>query len=42
MNKHWEIVKLLVNSWEEIIDKIKTERKPFGYEIPTKGKFKKF
>lgn len=42
LNKHWEIVKLLINSWEEIIEKTKTERKPFGYEIPMKGKFKKF
>lgn len=42
MNKHWEIVKLLINSWEEIIDKIKSERKPFGFEIPMRGKFKKY
>ncbi len=42
MNKHWEIVKLLISSWEEIIDKINTERRPFGYEIPIRGKFKKY
>ena len=41
MDKHWEIVKLLINSWEEIIDKIYTEKKPFGYEIPVRGKMKK-
>ena len=41
MNKHWEIVKLLINSWEEIIDRIVKEKKPFGYEIPVKGKMKK-
>ncbi len=42
MNKHWEIVKLLINSWEEIVDIIHTEKKPFGYEIPIRGKFKKY
>jgi len=42
MDKHWEIVKLLVSSWEEIIDKINTEKKPFAYEVPLRGKFKKY
>jgi hypothetical protein len=42
MDKHWEIVKLLVSSWEEIIDKINAEKRPFGYEIPLRGKFKKY
>ena len=42
LNKHWEIVKLLISSWEEIIDKIKSEKRPFGYEIPMRGKFKKY
>jgi predicted nuclease of predicted toxin-antitoxin system len=42
MNKHWEIVKLLINSWEEIIEKMTSERRPFGYEIPIRGKFKKY
>jgi PIN like domain len=41
MDKHWELVKLLVNSWEEIIEKIQGEKKPFGYEIPIRGKMKK-
>jgi len=35
-------VKLLVSSWEEIIDKINTEKKPFAYEVPLRGKFKKY
>lgn len=42
MDKHWEIVKLLISAWEEIIDKINSERKPFAYEIPLRGKFKKY
>lgn len=42
MNKHWEIVKLLVSSWEEIMEKITSEKRPFGYEIPLRGKFKKY
>lgn len=41
LDKHWEIVKLLVNSWEEILDKISKDKRPFGYEIPIRGKMKK-
>jgi hypothetical protein len=41
LDKHWEIVKLLINSWEEILNKIKNEKKPFGYEIPIRGKMRK-
>jgi PIN like domain len=41
MDKHWEIVKLLINSWEEILDKIAKEKRPFGYEIPVRGRMKK-
>jgi PIN like domain len=41
MDKHWEIVKLLVNSWEEMLEKIAKEKLPFGYEIPIRGKMKK-
>ena len=42
MDKHWEIVKLLISSWEEIISKINSEKRPFAYEIPLRGKFKKY
>ena len=41
MDKHWEIVKLLIKAWEEILDKIAKDKKPFGYEIPVRGKMKK-
>lgn len=41
MDRHWEIVKLLVENWEEIIRIIYKERLPFGYQIPTKGKMRK-
>ena len=41
LDKHWEIVKLLINSWKEIIEKIEKEKRPFGYEIPIRGKMKK-
>jgi len=37
-DKHWEIVKLLINSWENIIEKIEKEKKPFAFRIPVKGK----
>ena len=40
-NKHWEIVKLLVNNWEEIIQKSEKERKPFAFSIPVRGKMGK-
>jgi hypothetical protein len=41
MDKHWEIVKLLINSWEEILDKIGKDKRPFGYEVPVRGRMKK-
>jgi hypothetical protein len=41
MDKHWEIVKMLIENWEEIVEIIKRERMPFGYEIPTRGKMRK-
>ena len=41
MDRHWEIVKMLINNWEEIISIINKERSPFGYEIPTRGKIRK-
>jgi len=41
MDKHWEIVKMLIEHWEEIIRMIQKERLPFGYEIPTRGKMRK-
>lgn len=40
-DKHWEIVKSLINHWEEIIDKAEKERKPFAFMIPFRGKMKK-
>jgi len=41
LSRHWEIVKLLITSWEEILDKILREKRPFGYEIPMRGKMKR-
>ncbi len=40
-NKHWEIVKLLINHWEEIIEHIKKEKPPFAYRVRVKGKMEK-
>jgi hypothetical protein len=40
-DRHWEIIKLLINNWEEIIDRIKRENLPFGYELPLRGKMRK-
>jgi hypothetical protein len=41
MDKHWEIVKLLINSWEEMLNIISKDKRPFGYEIPIRGRMKK-
>lgn len=41
LDRHWEIVKLLITSWEEILDKLVKEKRPFGYEIPLRGRMKK-
>ncbi len=41
MDKHWEIVQMLIGHWEEIIEIIKRDKLPFGYEIPTRGKMRK-
>lgn len=40
-DKHWDIVKLMVNSWEEIVEIVRYEKKPFGYDIPLRGKMRK-
>ncbi|HEV7331880.1 MAG TPA: hypothetical protein VGN63_12645 [Flavisolibacter sp.] len=41
MDKHWEIVKMLIENWESIVQVINKEKLPFGYEIPTRGKMRK-
>lgn len=40
-DKHWEIVKALINHWEDIIDKVNKEKKPFAYRIPIRGRIEK-
>jgi PIN like domain len=40
-NKHWEMVKLLVVKWEDIIEKITQDRKPFAYRIKVVGKIER-
>jgi len=39
--RHWEIVKLLINNWEEVISKSESDRKPFAYRIRVRGKMEK-
>ena len=36
-DRHWEIVKLLVNHWEDIIKKTNNSEFPFAYELKPKG-----
>ena len=40
-NKHWEIVKMLVDKWETIVDKITSDKKPFSYRIKKVGKMER-
>ena len=40
-DRHWEIVKMLINHWEEIIRIINDEKLPFGYEISMRGRMRK-
>jgi len=40
-DKHWEIVKTLVNHWEEIIEKVYKEKKPFAIRVHIKGQIEK-
>ncbi|MGD8777443.1 MAG: hypothetical protein PVH88_00595 [Ignavibacteria bacterium] len=40
-NKHWEIVRLLINNWESMIEKIEREKKPFAYRVRIKGRMEK-
>ena len=39
--RHWDIVKLLINHWEEIVKKSAIESHPFAFKITAKGKFHK-
>lgn len=41
MDKHWKIVKSLINHWEDIIRIIEKEKLPFAYRIKPKGKMEK-
>jgi hypothetical protein len=40
MTRHWEIVKLLVNHWEELIKELEKSKPPFSIELKIKGKIK--
>jgi hypothetical protein len=40
-DKHWDIVKLLINNWEEITQKAVRDKHPFAYRIRIKGKMEK-
>lgn len=40
MDKHWLLIRILINNWEEIIGKSKNKRKPFAYELQMRGQMK--
>ena len=40
-DKHWEMIKVLISKWEEIIEKVIQDRKPFAYRIRVIGKMEK-
>lgn len=37
-SRHWEIVLVLIEHWEEIVKLCKTTKLPFAYRVKTKGK----
>ena len=41
LDKHWEIVKSLINNWQEIVLKIEKEKRPFAYRIKLRGSMEK-
>lgn len=41
LDKHWEIVKSLINNWQEIVLKIEKEKTPFAYRIKLRGSMEK-
>lgn len=41
MDKHWIIVKMLIENWESIIEKVQNNKPPFAFEISMKGKIKR-
>lgn len=41
LDRHWELVKLLIYHWEEVIAKASRERKPFAYRIRMRGKMQR-
>lgn len=40
-DKHWELVKLLLNNWEEILTTCSKAKTPFAYRVKVKGKMEK-
>lgn len=40
-DKHWEVVKCLINNWEQIISIISREKPPFSYRIKLRGGMEK-
>jgi hypothetical protein len=37
LNNHWEMIRLLIEKWEEIVEKSINDRKPFAYRIRVVG-----
>lgn len=40
-NNHWNMVKVLIENWEEIISICKKKHPPFAYRVPIRGAMKK-
>jgi hypothetical protein len=41
LETHWELVRVLINHWEEMIKRAKQDKKPFLYRVRRKGKFER-
>ncbi|MCI0448619.1 MAG: hypothetical protein L0Y79_02395 [Chlorobi bacterium] len=40
--KHWDIVRLLIKNWEEMMSIIETKQRPFAYYLYSRRKIKEF
>jgi hypothetical protein len=41
LNKHWDIVKTIINNWEEMVDKGRNEKRHLLWKVRSKGKMEK-
>jgi len=40
-NTHWNMVKVLIAKWEDIVEICQKRKPPFSYQVPIRGNIKK-